>query len=154
MTSADLRLAEDLLETMGSLRRQVRGTVGRPWPEAELRASEVELIRLVRRQPSISVNEAAAALGLAANSVSMLVRRLTDAGMLVRAMGDDDRRVARLNLAPQARRDVEQWRDRRGVVVADGLAALSPSEREQIQAALPALSSLVGHLRAAQGVSA
>ena len=154
MTTPDLALAEELLEAVGSLRRQVRGLVGRPWPDTELRASEMELIRLVRRHPSISINDAAAALGLAANSVSMLVRRLVDAEMLVRVTGDEDRRVVRLMLTPQARQRVERWRDHRHVVVADALAGLTANEQKRLQAALPVVEKLVEQLRASEVVPA
>ena len=77
----------------------------------------------------MSVAAAASDLGLAANTVSTLVRELTDAGMLHRTRDTADRRVARLELTASARRRVETWRDRRTALTAAAVADLSPARR-------------------------
>src|SRR5205085_2560073 len=91
----DVVLAEALFQSLGSVRRQVRRTAGRPLP-SPLSGSQIELVRLVRRTPGITVSEAADELRLAGNTVSTLVRQLTGAGVLRREADPADRRVARL----------------------------------------------------------
>lgn len=140
-------LAEELLTAMGLLRRQVRRVAGRPWPLSSLTASQAELVGLVRRNPGISVAEAAAELGLVANTVSTLVGQLTGQGVLTRRPDERDRRVARLALTPTARRQVDAWRDRRAALVSQVLDRLKESERDALRAALPALTTVAGHLR-------
>ncbi|KAF0961186.1 hypothetical protein MLGJGCBP_05722 [Rhodococcus sp. T7] len=107
----------------------------------------MELVRLLRRRPGTSVADAAGeVLGLAANTVSTLVRQLTDAGLIERVRDESDRRVARLALTDAARSQVERWRDRRNVEVAAVFDGLSAEDRAAIETAIPALTRLAGAL--------
>ncbi|AOW93439.1 transcriptional regulator [Rhodococcus sp. WMMA185] len=134
--------AEQLFNAIGLLRRHTRRRVGRPWPETPLTGSQTELVRLLRRHPGTSVAEAASALGLAANTVSTLVRQLIEAGLVEREPDANDRRVARLALTTSARSQVEHWRDRRNVEVEAAFASLSPQDRAAIESAVPAITRL------------
>jgi DNA-binding MarR family transcriptional regulator len=140
-------LAQDLLAAMGLVRRHVRRVAGRPWPLSSLTASQTELIRLVRRNPGISVAEAAAELGLVPNTVSTLVGQLTEQGLLSRQPDQHDRRVARLTLTAPAQRQVEAWHDRRAALVTQVLERLDRSDLDALRAALPALGAIAEHLR-------
>jgi DNA-binding MarR family transcriptional regulator len=134
--------AEELLGSISALRRALRRRPGRPRELSELTGSELELVRLVRRRPASSVAEAARELGLASNTVSTLVGRLTASGVLVRSVDETDRRTARLDLSPAVRRRVEDWRDRRTETLDGALAHLSPEEQRALEAALPVLGRL------------
>jgi DNA-binding MarR family transcriptional regulator len=134
--------AEELLGSISALRRALRRRPGRPRELSELTGSELELVRLVRRRPASSVAEAARELGLASNTVSTLVGRLTASGVLVRSVDETDRRAARLDLSPAVRRRVEDWRDRRTETLDGALAHLSPEEQRALEAALPVLGRL------------
>jgi DNA-binding MarR family transcriptional regulator len=147
MGATDTVLAEELVEAVGSLRRQLRGSAGRPWPQADLTAAEVDLVRLVRRRPLVTVAQAATGLGLAPNTVSTLVRRLVGAGLVTRLRDPEDRRVVRLALTPAALRQVEAWRDHRTTVVSGSLAQLPTAERRRLAAAVPAMRRLTELLR-------
>jgi DNA-binding MarR family transcriptional regulator len=136
-----------LLEAVGSLRRQLRRRVGRPWPVTELTGSQIELVRLVRREPGIPVSEAAERLGVAANTVSTLVRQLTDAGLLRREADAADRRVGRLHVTAAARHRIEGWRDRRAEAVTRALDRLGDDDRRVLAQAAPALERLVAVLQ-------
>ena len=141
-----------LLEIIGSLRRTARRTAGPPFPRHDLTGAQRELVRLLRRRPGLSVSEAAAALGVADNTVSTLVRQLVAAGIVVRDRDAGDRRVARLDLEPAARARVVSWRDRRIDELANALDTLPEDDRDAIRDALPALSNLVAAVDA--GVAA
>lgn len=140
-------LAEDLLAVVGLMRRHLRRVAGRPWPLSSLTASQTEVLRLVHRVPEVSVAEAAAELGLAANTVSTLVGQLTVRGLLRRVPDERDRRVARLTLTDLARRQIDAWRDRRAAVVAGVLDGMDPAELEELRAALPVLTMIAERLR-------
>lgn len=142
-------LADELVHATGGLRRAARRGVGSAWPGGQLTNAQVELVRVVRRAPGISVAQAAERLGLAANTVSTLVRGLVDAGVVARRPDPDDRRVARLSLTPSARRRVESWLDRRGDLVAGVVAGLSAADRAALAAAVPVIATLADQLRAA-----
>jgi DNA-binding MarR family transcriptional regulator len=145
-TAADVGLAEALFEALGSVRRQVRRTAGRPWP-AQLSGSQVELVRLVRRSPGVTVSEAAESLRLAGNTVSTLVRQLTDAGVLRREPDPADRRVARLHVTAAARGRIEGWRDRRAELAARAIGQLTDDDARALADAVPALTALVAALQ-------
>lgn len=142
-------LAEELLAAIGVLRRHLRGVPGRPWQLSALTSSQTELLRLVHRAPGTSVAEAAAELGLVANTVSTLVGRLTEQGLLRRVADARDRRVARLTLTDQARRQIDDWRDRRAARVTQVLDQLDPAELDALRAALPTLNGIANRLRPA-----
>jgi DNA-binding MarR family transcriptional regulator len=132
-------LAERLYDGMGAVRRGIRRTAGPAWPNRSLTGSQIELVRLVRRQPGISVATAAAELRLAANTVSTLVGQLTDAEILVRVPDPDDRRVARLQLTDATSRRLHAWRDERHQRLADAIAVLPADRRRVLQQAIPVL---------------
>ena len=135
-------LADDLYDVLGLLRRRSRRLVGSPLPELELSGAQLELVRVVRRNPGITVAEAARVLGLAPNTVSTLVGQLLALGVLVRERDDQDRRVARLDLTPSARTGLERWRDRRAQATARALAGLTGAERARLAAALPTIARI------------
>ena len=144
MSSDDL--ADELLAAVGLVRRHLRRSVGRPFPESALTDSQSELVRLVRRNPGMSVTAAAGELGLVANTVSTLVGQLTERGLLQRTTDETDRRVARLTLTDPARKQVDAWRDRRAALVTRALDSLTPDERDAVRAAIPVLGSLAERL--------
>jgi DNA-binding MarR family transcriptional regulator len=148
----DTALAEALFTAMGVLRRYTRRSVGRPWPVESLGGSQIELVRLIRRQPGTSVADAAAELGLAANTVSTLVGQLTEAGLVRRSPDPADRRIVRLTLTDVARTRVEAWRDRRAALAADAITALSAAERARLVDALPVMDKIAQAMRPVEAV--
>jgi DNA-binding MarR family transcriptional regulator len=134
--------AAELADTVGRVKRAIRHRMrlelGASLPEAQL-----ELMRLVRLEPGLRVQDAAEGLGLAPNTVSTLVKRLTAAGLLERRPDGADGRVTRLFLTRAARARWALRRDRREGVVGAALVELTVDERAAIAAALPALNRLV-----------
>lgn len=143
-------LADELLAAMSAIRRNGRRVAARPVELAPLTGAQLELVRLVRRRPAISVAEAAGELRLAPNTVSTLVGQLTEAGLLERTRDSQDRRVARLDLRPDIRRKVDAWRDRRLVHLAAGVSRLSEAERRCLVQAVPVLERIARGLAEGQ----
>ena len=139
-------LADDVHDVVGLFRRSSRRLVGTPLPELGLSGAQLELVRVVRRNPGIGVAEAAAVLGLAPNTVSTLVGQLTTLEVLVRLRDPSDRRVARLELTPSASAALESWRDRRAQATAAALGGLDADERAAIARALPLLARVAASL--------
>ncbi|HEX3839301.1 MAG TPA: MarR family transcriptional regulator [Acidimicrobiales bacterium] len=140
-------LADELLDSMASIRRSGRRRAGRPRELSTLTQSQLDLVRLLRRRPNVSVTQAAEELHLAPNSVSTLVRQLTDTGMLIRTADDADRRVARLELTEDMRRKVGAFRDRRVALVAEAMQRLSPVEQRQLRGAVAIVQRLSRELQ-------
>jgi DNA-binding MarR family transcriptional regulator len=135
--------AAALAELSGRLRRTLRAGVRRQWPYDELSTAQLDLLRLLVDSGSLSVNGAATHLGVASNTVSGLVRQLTDSGLVSRKPDSADRRVGRLQASALARRRLERWRGFRDGLLADGLAELSVADQAALAAAVEPLRRLV-----------
>ncbi|HEX9624965.1 MAG TPA: MarR family transcriptional regulator [Streptosporangiaceae bacterium] len=114
---------------------------------AGLPYSELEVMRLLVRQPGLSVNEVASALELQSSNVSTAIRSLVARGLIERRRDERDGRVTRLypTRTAIAHRDGQEaaW----GKALARCLAQLPDAERERLLAAAPALEALAGLLR-------
>ena len=138
-------LAAELLAGFGSIRRSGR-LAGRPAELSALTGAQLELVRLLRRRPGISVARAAAELRLAPNTISTLVRQLTEAGLVVRRADSADRRIAHLDLTPDTRRDVDRFRDRRIALLASAIAELPSDDRLRLCEAAGVLARIAERL--------
>src|SRR5438105_8848631 len=104
--------------------------------------SESELLRLLRRQPGIRVQDAANELSIASNSVSTLVKGLARMGMVERTADPLDARAAQLRITPHADAWLKQMGSTREEAVARALETLQTDQREALEQALPALQKL------------
>lgn len=143
----DLRtdLVAELFGTVGRFRRTVRRAAGSSF--TGLTESQAELLRLVARQPGISVSAAAAELGLAANTASTLVSKLSAEGLLVRTPDPDDRRVGRLELTAPAQELADASRAARRAVLAEALDELGDDDTRALADGLRVLASLTATLQ-------
>jgi DNA-binding MarR family transcriptional regulator len=138
--------AVELLVAIGAVRRVARRAV-RTAPYAEpLPPARSELLRLAARRPGIGVAEAAAELRLAPNSVSTMVSKLTEDGLLSRDRGATDGRSVRLTVTDAGAARIEQWRDIRTDLAGRALERLTQADRKAIAAAIPALTRLASHM--------
>jgi DNA-binding MarR family transcriptional regulator len=117
-------LVAEVFGVVGRFRRQLRRSAGRGFDSARLTESQSELLWLVGRQPGISVSAAAAELGLVSNTTSTLVSKLIANGLLIRTVGDTDRRVGRLRLAEPTQRIVDASRAARRALLSEVLSEL------------------------------
>ena len=101
---------------------------------------------LLRREPGLSVREAAAWLRVMPNTVSTLVGQLAQAGLVRREHDPQDRRVVRLELTEGAQRRLLAWRDERADVLRGALERLAPDDRRALEQALGSLSRLAALL--------
>lgn len=144
------QIAADLFGTVGHFRRQVRRSVGSPAIGTGLPESQAELLRLVGRQPGISVRQAAAELGLAPNTASTLVSRSCTDGLLVRTVDPEDRRVGRLALTDSAQRIADASRASRRAVLDTVLARLDADQIDRLNEGLAVLADVTRLLREEQ----
>jgi DNA-binding MarR family transcriptional regulator len=140
------REAADLLAAVSALRRTARQAVRKAWRDEPLPTAQSELLRLVAARPGISVAEAAREMRLAPNTVSTLVGRLADQGLLDRAKAPGDGRSVRLSVTRRARQRIADWRDLRADLTQQAMAGLTVAEREHLADAVPALLRLAERL--------
>ena len=138
-TLSSLELAEELRPALLRLARNLR----KETEALGVTSHQVTLLWLVRSRPGLSLRELAEEEGISAPSLSGHVDRLEAAGLLQRVRSSDDRRRVGLELTPSGRALLKRVRARRTTWLAERLALLSEDEREQVEAALPALYALL-----------
>lgn len=120
-----------------------------PWAEAgfePLPPTELEVMRLLVRQPDLSVGEVARELGLQPSNASAAIRGLVARGLLERTQDGRDARISRLAPTAQAqavrRRREAAW----GELVRARLRRLPPEDADQLLGAVESLRSLATNL--------
>jgi DNA-binding MarR family transcriptional regulator len=135
-------LAAELSGVVGRFRRQLRRSAGRGFDSARLSESQTELLWLVGRRPGISVSAAAAELGLVPNTASTLVSKLVANGLLIRTVGDADRRVGQLRLAEPSQRIVDESRAARRALLSELLGDLDSDQIDSLTKGLEVLDTM------------
>ena len=135
-------LVAEVFGVVGRFRRQLRRSAGCGFDSARLTESQSELLWLVGRQPGISVSAAAAELGLVSNTASTLVSKLVASGLLIRTVGDTDRRVGRLRLAEPTQRIVDASRAARRALLSEVLGELDDDQIESLTTGLEVLDRM------------
>jgi DNA-binding MarR family transcriptional regulator len=140
--SATGNLTSELARVLSRIGRGLRYHTRAAREALDITQSEGELLRLLDRRPGIRVHEAAAELGIASNSVSTLVKQLARAGLLERSVDPQDGRAACLRLTPSASEWVTQLGNAREQTLDHALAKLDQADRDQLEAAIPAMKHL------------
>jgi DNA-binding MarR family transcriptional regulator len=140
-------LVTEVFRVVGRFRRQLRRSAGRGLDSARLTESQSELLLLVGREPGISVSAAAGELGLVPNTASTLVSKLVSNGLLVRTVGETDRRVGQLRLAAPTQRLIDDSRAARRAVLAKVLGELDDDQIEALAKGLEVLDTMTRILR-------
>ena len=138
--------AAELFTAISVIRRTARRAARQAWTQEPLPPAQSELLRLTAARPGITVADAAQELRLAPNTVSTLVGRLTDAGLLSRERGAQDARTAVLAVTDKARRRLAEFRDLRAELAGQALARLTQQDQQALAAAAPALLRLAGQM--------
>ncbi|MFG3713257.1 MarR family winged helix-turn-helix transcriptional regulator [Micromonospora sp. NPDC047730] len=137
---------DQLSGALGDLHRVLRRAASQRAGSVALPDAQVEVLRLVQRQPGVGVREAAERLGTAPNTVSTLVGELTSAGLLQRDRDPVDRRTVRLELTDAARERIAAYGRHRRDLLGAALAGLDDADREALLAAAPALRRLADRM--------
>ena len=138
--------AAALLAAIGAVRRAARQAVRTSTRAEALPPARSELLRLAARRPGIGVAEAAAELRLAPNSVSTMVSKLAEDGLLSRDRAARDARSVRLTVTEAGAARIEQWQDIRSDLAGRALELLPAADRRALAAAIPALTRLASQM--------
>ncbi|OBK53211.1 MarR family winged helix-turn-helix transcriptional regulator [Mycobacterium sp. 1081908.1] len=137
----------ELFGVVGRFRRQLRRSTGRGLDSARLSEAQAELLWLVGRRPGISVSAAAAELGLVPNTASTLVSKLAGNGLLIRTVGESDRRVGQLRLAEPTQQLVDASRAARRALVSEVLGELDDDQIDSLTKGLEVLDTMTRRLQ-------
>ncbi|MBE1550561.1 DNA-binding MarR family transcriptional regulator [Mycobacterium sp. OAS707] len=143
-------LIAQLFNVVGRFRRQLRRSTGSGFDTTGVTESQAEMLRLVGRQPGISVREAATELALVPNTASTLVSKLAAEGLLIRSVDADDRRVGRLRLTEPAQRIADESRAARRAALSQVLDELDPEQLDSLERGLEVLAEMTRMLHERQ----
>jgi DNA-binding MarR family transcriptional regulator len=143
-------LIAQLFNVVGRFRRQLRRSTGSGFDTTGVTESQAEMLRLVGRQPGISVREAAKELALVPNTASTLVSKLAAEGLLIRSVDADDRRVGRLRLTEAAQRIADESRAARRAALSQVLDELDPEQLDSLERGLEVLAEMTRMLHERQ----
>jgi DNA-binding MarR family transcriptional regulator len=132
----------EVFGVVGRFRRQLRRSAGRGLDSARLSEAQTELLWLVGRRPGISVSAAAAELGLVSNTASTLVSKLVGNGLLIRTVGESDRRVGQLRLAEPTQHLVDASRAARRALLSEVLGELDADQIAALTKGLEVLDTM------------
>jgi DNA-binding MarR family transcriptional regulator len=152
----DLDIADELLDVVTSLLRQVR--VGLPgeaddgvqetpeWRDiSELRATsgQVRLLRVLVRHGRCTMQDLAEQLGVAPPTVTAMIKRMLAQEVVERVRDEQDWRVVWISPTERGRRAVELYDQFRRANLQRRLALLRADELLQLRAVLPVLKHVV-----------
>jgi DNA-binding MarR family transcriptional regulator len=130
-------LAGELRVAVSRLARRLRTSTG-----GGLTSSQLSALFAVEKSGAVRLAELAAIEGVSAPTITRIVDRLVDAGLLTRDADPRDRRCAQVALTARGRGELRRIRTQRTALLQQRLARLSPAERQALEAALPVLKVL------------
>ena len=131
MKFADLRSNADLTASLDSIRRifrVLRLSTGRAERELGIGSAQLFVLQQLAAAPARSINELAERTYTHQSSVSVVVRRLVEQGLVTRRPGADDGRRRELSLTSAGRRLVARAPVPAQVRLIEGLGTLRPGE--------------------------
>jgi DNA-binding MarR family transcriptional regulator len=117
-------------------------TAGRPRRD-DLSRTAASVLATLRDEGPRRVTELAASEAVAQPSMTTLVNRLERLGLVERGPDPGDARAALVSLTPAGRERLQALRAARAALLQERLAALDPDALAALEAALPALDSLI-----------
>jgi DNA-binding MarR family transcriptional regulator len=138
-SSADVRAALDALRRIVQALRHPTATGGRQ----RLTSAQLFALQRVAEHPGLSLNELAALTFTHQSSVSVVVQRLVERGLVARVHASDDHRRLRLTLTREGRRVLHDAPPAVQDQLIAALRALPRAKRRTLAEALAALAQSV-----------
>jgi DNA-binding MarR family transcriptional regulator len=134
-----LELAARLRLTIARLARLLRQQAA-----TGLTPSQISVLVSLDLNQSLTLGELAAIEQVAPPTITKIVAKLEDDGLVARHPVPGDRRVARVSVTDEGRRRLDHSRDRRNAWLAVRLDELGPADTRRLADALDALEALAG----------
>lgn len=136
-TVSSVDLAQSLRLAVGRLARRLRQrTLG------ELTPSQLSVLASLDRLGPLTLTALAGHEGVAGSSISGIVARLAEKGLVKRVPNPEDRRSTLVKPTEQGRAVLEKGRGERTAYLAERLERLSPDEREVLAEAVAILARM------------
>jgi DNA-binding MarR family transcriptional regulator len=141
----DLDTAARLRTVIGRLSRRLRQTSAAA--DAGLTPTRTSVLLTVVRLGPMRLSELAGSEGINPTMLSRVIADFAEAGLLERISDQGDRRAAWVKATEAGRRVAERIRRERTDALTVALEGCSDSDRQRIEAAIPALEGLAERLK-------
>lgn len=135
-------LASDLRIAVMRLARRLRQE-----STGQATQSQISALFSINKHGPLSLGELAAIEKITPASVTRIVARLEEQGLVERRVGASDRRVAVVNVSKAGRRLISQIRTRRDAYLMERLQGLSVRERQALEKSVGLLQRLAGNVQ-------
>ncbi|HEY8525665.1 MAG TPA: MarR family transcriptional regulator [Acidimicrobiales bacterium] len=132
-------LAGRLRLAIARIHRQLRQQAG-----TGLSPSQHSVLAAIDANGSLTLGELATIEQVAPPTITRIVAKLADDGLVDRTVDPDDRRVVRVSVTPEGHRRMDHSRQRRNALLARRLGDLDPDAVARLLAAVDVLEALAG----------
>jgi DNA-binding MarR family transcriptional regulator len=146
-TRLDAETAARLRAVVGKLSRRLNALAR----GSGLTPSQLSALGVIARNGPLRLSELAEIESMNPTMLSRVVAALDQAGLIRRKPDPQDRRAGLLEVTASGRRTHDRLRDERGRVLSDGLEQLADAELVAVEAALPALETLIAAMTRREG---
>lgn len=108
----------------------------------DITASQISALAALHAHGPVPLGELASIEKIAPPSMSRIVARLEESGLVERIPGTGDKRVTIVSVTREGRNLLDEARSRRDLYLASGLARMTPEEVATLEAAVPLLVRL------------
>ena len=146
MTASPSRRAGDTTELAGRLRLANARLFRRLRQQSDtgLSPSQQSALASIEAQGPVTLGDLAVVEQVTPPTVTKVISRLEDDGLVVRSVDDTDRRIVRASITAEGRRRLEHSRERRNAFLAARLDELGPDAVRRLGDAIDVLEELAG----------
>jgi MarR family transcriptional regulator, organic hydroperoxide resistance regulator len=144
------KLARQVLDLQTFMFRSVRPA--RAWLEVDLTMPQLKVLFILHAEDGASMGRLATALGVTLSTVTGIVDRLVEHGLVQRQEDPQDRRLVVCRLTPRALTTVERLHQAGRLRLGSVLADLSLDELRTVAAGMEVLAAAFGRRAAAEDV--
>jgi DNA-binding MarR family transcriptional regulator len=138
--------SDDSLRLARLVRRTLHAADIASWCAVDLTMPQLKTVLLADSPAGASHGEIARALGVGVSTVTGIVDRLVEHGLVERHTAPEDRRLSRVRITPAGEDLLDRLWASRVQRLGQALAALSPEDRATFHNALQHLDDLLGEL--------
>lgn len=135
--------SERILDLLKAVHKLYRDQIYQKSRQYGFTGPQIGLIIRLNKNPYITLKEMSEYLGLSKSTVSGIVDRLVDKGVVIREIPEDNRRIVRLSLSPDFQKNKNVLKELANKYINDSLKGASAEDLDKIITGLEILHRLI-----------
>lgn len=133
---------EEIWSLHNSIHAKIRQASMRYYQEMGVSWQEVIMLHTVRMNPNITLGALSQKMGISKSTASSMVSRMTEAGVLVREIPDENRRTVHLRIA-ELHEKKQELIEKRSAFITEQLSNMTEEDIEIVLKGLERMDSLI-----------